>query len=723
MSKSSGPTSKSGAAAGSQRPRRDNTEMGRNEEYAYRSQQGAIEELKTQFAQLQAQFLSTQKEAITQENERLKDQLASMSKTMANINYKESFKSPMDGMSTPDSLSDQESSRNTSSSSKDKRLSIAEELDATKDELQEAQDRVTQVVTQNAHLKRELQEFNDRINGSLQHPPPDLSLAERLTIVLEGGTKAVQGLQRQLHDQEEENEGIKREMSEIKSNEAPEAHELRNRIEELENQLQEFQSDYADLMQMDQADREATLEAIKLKYLREKNILVDREETIQALQEEMFAKDNDHRQDLEELSKFIDELRSERWKKDQEMDKLLNQLIDLEDAVEQQIAVKQFAEHERKLLQEEVNELQGQIVEQNKELIMLKRKAEKSEEDKNTLQQDMTSAITLAQDAKMAKENEIRDLQDKNRKLEEENARLNVEVSQLRRDRRGSPVLAEPVSPKPQSFEPDRRLSTSLMSSTEESWSTRRNRFVKSDPPSVQNLIQNFNKDPEPSSVIESNIPVPSSPGSGGDRLAKFRLSFERRESARDVYLSERVSQLRTKANRTSTVSSRLGSDSSSRRPYARSEDSTTSSSSVPSIQSYSSMNYPSISTSDPLQDLSRKYGCSKRNALLKWCQDELVNYKEIEVTNFSSSWGDGLALCAILHTRMPHNVPFRELVLDKNSRKNVETALKACSVLGIGGLPSVDEFLLTERPDWQRIMKLISQIFKNYTSDQASTA
>ena len=60
---------------------------------------------------------------------------------------------------------------------------------------------------------------------------------------------------------------------------------MRNRIEELESQLKELQSDYADLMQMDQADREATLEAIKLKYLREKNILVDRDETIQALQE------------------------------------------------------------------------------------------------------------------------------------------------------------------------------------------------------------------------------------------------------------------------------------------------------------------------------------------------------------------------------------------------------------------------------------------------------
>lgn len=57
-------------------------------------------------------------------------------------------------------------------------------------------------------------------------------------------------------------------------------------------------------------------------------------------------------------------------------------------------------------------------------------------------------------------------------------------------------------------------------------------------------------------------------------------------------------------------------------------------------------------------------------------------------MTNFSSSWGDGLALCALLHTRMPHNVPFRELVLDNNARKNVETALKACSGLKAFCLP-----------------------------------
>jgi regulator of replication initiation timing len=75
----------------------------------------------------------------------------------------------------------------------------------------------------------------------------------------------------------------------------------------------------------------------------------------------------------------------------------------------------------------------------------------------------MTSAITIAKDAKSANEKEIQDLREKNRNLEEENARLKVEVTQLRRDRRGSPILKdEPTSPKLQ-FESERRLSASIL--------------------------------------------------------------------------------------------------------------------------------------------------------------------------------------------------------------------------------------------------------------------
>ena len=48
-----------------------------------------------------------------------------------------------EGSSTPDSLSDYESNKTN-----DKRLSIAEELDATQNELTEAQEKLTQAIQQ-----------------------------------------------------------------------------------------------------------------------------------------------------------------------------------------------------------------------------------------------------------------------------------------------------------------------------------------------------------------------------------------------------------------------------------------------------------------------------------------------------------------------------------------------------------------------------------------------
>ena len=61
--------------------------------------------------------------------------------------------------------------------------------------------------------------------------------------------------------------------------------------------------------------------------------------------------------------------------------------------------------------------------------------------------------------------------------------------------------------------------------------------------------------------------------------------------------------------------------------------------------------------------------------------------------------------------------------VVECNKRKNVETALKACQVLGISSanLPSVDDFVISDRPDWQRIMKLVTQIYIHFTQHEKS--
>ncbi|TRY55990.1 hypothetical protein DNTS_026856 [Danionella cerebrum] len=36
---------------------------------------------------------------------------------------------------------------------------------------------------------------------------------------------------------------------------------------------------------------------------------------------------------------------------------------------------------------------------------------------------------------------------------------------------------------------------------------------------------------------------------------------------------------------------------------------------------------------------------------------------RNIDVTNFSSSWSDGLAFCALLHTYLPAHIPYQELI------------------------------------------------------------
>ncbi len=36
--------------------------------------------------------------------------------------------------------------------------------------------------------------------------------------------------------------------------------------------------------------------------------------------------------------------------------------------------------------------------------------------------------------------------------------------------------------------------------------------------------------------------------------------------------------------------------------------------------------------------------------------------FQGIDITNFSSSWNDGLAFCALVHMYLPDKIPYKEL-------------------------------------------------------------
>merc|ERR1712071_136425 len=116
----------------------------------------------------------------------------------------------------------------------------------------------------------------------------------------------------------------------------------------------------------------------------------------------------------------------------------------------------------------------------------------------------------------------------------------------------------------------------------------------------------------------------------------------------------------------------------------------------------------------DPLAGLV-KNGGSKRNALLKWCQTRTANYSNIDITNFSSSWNDGLALCALLHTYLPDAaIPF-ETLTSSDVRHNFQVAFRAAESIGIATSLDIDELASSDRPDWQSIMTYITAIYKHF--------
>ncbi|KAL0128197.1 hypothetical protein PUN28_003448 [Cardiocondyla obscurior] len=115
----------------------------------------------------------------------------------------------------------------------------------------------------------------------------------------------------------------------------------------------------------------------------------------------------------------------------------------------------------------------------------------------------------------------------------------------------------------------------------------------------------------------------------------------------------------------------------------------------------------------DPLCGLV-KNGGSRRNALLKWCQNKTIGYRNIDITNFSSSWNDGLALCAILHSYLPRKIPYDTLT-PVEKRRNFSIAFSAAESVGIPTTLNIGEMCQLERPDWQQVMTYVTSIYKHF--------
>ncbi|KAF8625928.1 hypothetical protein AX17_006654 [Amanita inopinata Kibby_2008] len=122
------------------------------------------------------------------------------------------------------------------------------------------------------------------------------------------------------------------------------------------------------------------------------------------------------------------------------------------------------------------------------------------------------------------------------------------------------------------------------------------------------------------------------------------------------------------------------------------------------------------------IADISEE-GLSAKEGLLLWCQRKTEPYKEVNVQDFSFSWSDGLALCALIHCHRPDLLDYDRL--DKTDRHgNTRLAFTvAAEHLDIPQLLEVEDLCDSHRPDERSVMTYVASYFHAFsTMDQAET-
>ncbi|XP_072826407.1 EH domain-binding protein 1-like protein 1 isoform X5 [Vicugna pacos] len=96
--------------------------------------------------------------------------------------------------------------------------------------------------------------------------------------------------------------------------------------------------------------------------------------------------------------------------------------------------------------------------------------------------------------------------------------------------------------------------------------------------------------------------------------------------------------------------------------------------------------------------------------SLLEWCQEVTAGYRGVRITNFTTSWRNGLAFCAILHRFYPDKINFASLD-PLNIKQNNKQAFDGFAALGVSRLLEPADMVLLTVPDKLIVMTYLCQI------------
>ncbi|NWU35591.1 CYTSB protein, partial [Hylia prasina] len=431
----------------------------------------------------------------------------------------------------------------------------------------------------------------------------------------------------------------------------------------------------------------------------------------------------------EQLSRASQKLQEKTSENEADIKNLKETIFELEDQVEQHRAIKLHNNQLISDLESKAMKLEEQKLDTERQLKALTKQMKEDTEEWRRFQADLQTAVVVANDIKCEAQQELRVVKRKLQEEEEKSARLQKELDEMK----GSNRLVVHHLPRPRLDLLTSEEVDSLESDTASRWQGVCLSRASPTPPesaaTVKSLIKSFDLGCSGSSGQNipvhkvprsplSGIPVRTAPAAAVSPMQRHSVynnakptskGIARHADLSDLPLADLLKGRNEELKPDHYLRKSPSLESLSKPPMAFSSRMLSSTPSCLKPQSKLS-----VERKDPLAALAREYGGSKRNALLKWCQKKTEGYQNIDITNFSSSWSDGLAFCALLHTYLPAHIPYQELN-SQDKKRNLLLAFQAAESVGIKPSLELSEMMYTDRPDWQSVMQYVAQIYKYF--------